>query len=367
MKRTISILGIMVALNAYAADPETRVNVTSLKYVEDQLANRQDKIPAKSGDKAVTPTGTKGAIGERDIKTDLGNEATNQNDTGLTTVETVNTALNDKQASIQKLPTVNVVTYTGTNNNSNATNNYYGRGVVTSTPIYDDTTNTYGNGLVRASTLNSAVQTGVNSALTQVDETGTASNTGTLWRINDLNNVLPTTIYAQPSDTPTNYCYKRVQTDDAHLDARNSCSTTLYDDMTRGDWGVVMSKETGISYPGDTCSGNTCYKEVRGISACVSDTFTGSTYAAIAPDSLSSTLQTAYENGKSGATPSGRRCYCKATNPTIGANTAVSPWVFYITRSSTGDCALSCAYYCAYIVRLHARFRGAIFGGVSAN
>ena len=213
----------------------------------------------------------------------------------------------------------------------------------------------------------SAVQTGVNSALTQVDETGTASNTGTLWRINDLNNVLPTTIYAQPSGTPTSYCYKRVQTDAEHTDARNSCSTTLYSDMTRGDWGVVMPYETGISYPGDTCSGNTCYKEVRGISACVSDTFTDAAFGVMAPDSLSSTLQTAYENGKSGATPSGPLCYCKATNPTIGANTAVSPWVFYRTHGSAGDCALSCAYLCGYHVRNRALFRGAIFGGVNTN
>ena len=367
MKR-ISILAglVIIATGAYGANPETKDIATSQYYVEEQLSNRQDMVPAKTGDKAVTPTGTRGTIGEREIKTDLGNETTNTGDTGLTTIETVNTALNNKQTTLYKQPTVNVLTYTGTNTDSNSTTGYYGSGVATSTPIYDETTNTYGNGLVRAGTLNTAVANAVSSALTQVDETGNASNSGALWRINDLNTVLPITMYAVASDTPTSYCYKRVQTDSDHTDARNSCSTTLYDDFARGDWGVVMPRETGITYSG-TCSGNTCGKEIRGISACTDQTFTGYGYGVMAPDGLSATLQTAYENGQSGGTPSGRYCYCRATEPHIGTTTAASPWVFNITYSSASGCALGCAANCAVYVRFSARFRGAVFGGVNAD
>ena len=96
MKKTMSIIGIMVTTCAFATD-DGREITTSQRYVETQLSNRQDTIPAKTGDKVVTPTSTKGEIGERDIKTTLGNETTNQNDTGITTVGTVKTAVDAKQ------------------------------------------------------------------------------------------------------------------------------------------------------------------------------------------------------------------------------------------------------------------------------
>ena len=175
---------------------------------------------------------------------------------------------------------------------------------------------------------------------------------------------MPTTINAPASDIPINRCYKLVQTDAEHTDIRTSCSTTLYNDMVKGDWGVVMPYETGISYPDNTCTGNTCYKEVRGISACVPDSFTGAAYGIMAPASLSSVLQTAYENGKTGATPSGARCYCKTTNPSIGVNTTVSPWVFFEAKGSAVSCALNCAGNCASNVQSIASFRGTVFGAV---
>lgn len=363
MKR-ISILAglVVIATGAHAADPATRDIATSQYYVEEQLSNRQDMVPAVSGDKAVTPTGTRGTIGEREIKTDLGNETTNTGDTGLTTIETVNTALGNKQVTLYKQPTVNVLTYTGTNIDPNG---YTGVGVATSTPIYDETTNTYGNGLVRAGTLNTAVANAVNDALTQVDENGNASNSGTLWRINDLNTVLPITMYAVASDTPTSYCYKRIQTDSTHTNNRGGCSTTLYDDFARGDWGVVMPRKTWITYNG-TCTGNSCNREIRGISACTDQTFSGYVYGVMAPAGLSATLQTAYENGQSGATPSGKNCYCKATEPHIGTTTAASPWVFRNTCISASACALICTELCVGGIRDNARFRGAVFGGVNA-
>ena len=368
MNKRISMMVVSMAITgasfvAHAANPETRDVATSWKYVDYQLSNRQDKVEAGNTDRAVIyPNSTggdtnhdgAGEIDARDIKTTLGDESTNTADTGLTTVATVNAALDNKQATLYKQPAVNIVTYTGTNTDSNSTNGYYGRGVATTTPIYDDTNNTYGNGLVRAETLNDAVADAVGNALTQVDAG---------WRIGDIGNALPITIYAQPSDIPTSYCYKRVQTDSSHADSQGSCSTALYSTFAKGDWAVVMPKATGITYSG-TCTGNSCGKEIRGISACIT---TAGTYAVMAPSSLSSTLQTAYENGLSGETPSGRQCYCKVTEPHAGASTAVSPWVFADAYGSAGGCALVCAGSCAYGVRYDSRFRGAVFGGVTVQ
>ena len=351
MKRIWIMIGMMVvAGGAYAANPETRDVATSLKYVDYQLSERQDMVPATTGDKAITPTGTKGTIGEREIKTTLGDEATNQNDAGLTTVGTVNTALATKQSKIIKEPTVNIVTRSGSSDDNS----------ITTTPIYDSVKNTYGNGLVRAETLNTAVANAVDDVLTPVDAG---------WMLGTLGTVLPTTMYVQPSDTTTGYCYDNIEEGSYPRTQGGSagCSNTLWATFKNGDWGVTFNRETGISYPGDTCTGTKCYKEVKGISACSASEGSG-IYAVMDPDSISATLQADYEMYRTEGSPRNtdkKHCHCKVTEPQIGAATAVSPWVFYSTVGSAGLCALACANRCAYNVRSYARFRGAVFGGVA--
>ena len=371
MKRIVSIIGIMFTVAAFAAG-EGRDTVTSQQFVDDELSNRQDLVQPKSGDKAMTAPvlpAAKGAIGEREIKTNLGNESTNQSDTALTTVGTVKAAIDTKQAKLYNYPAgVNVVTYTGTENDPNG---YKGAGVTTITPIYDETVNTYGNGLVRAETLNTAVQRGIRRSLSPVAAGFT---------INKIGDVLPTTIYAQASDEPTSYCYKRITEDPSQnlTSPRNSCSKSLHDDMKRGEWAVVMPKATKIKYDGidggcnkSGTGGASCDKEIRGISACSSETFSGMAYAIMAPNEngLWDKLDTAFNRYKESGTPTGeeRRCYCKITDPHSGMETAASPWVFYSAFSTAGACAVGCASNCAYRVPLNSRFRGAVFGAQSVG
>ena len=352
MKKILFLICELFAVTAYATTPDSHSVTTSQKYVEEGLSNRQDTIPTKSGAVAIAPTSTKGTLAERQVKTTLGNETTNQSDTGITTVATVNTARDNKQAKLPAYPAnVNIVTYTGTTSN---TTTHTGPGITVPTPVYDEIKNTYGNGLVRAETLNTAVQRGVSRALTPV---------AAGFQINDIGNVLPVTIYALATDTPTEGCWKRINTDSNHQNEKNICSTALYNDMVRGDWGVVMPKPTGITYSG-TCEGTVCGKEIRGISACID---TSGTQYVIAPDSLSATLQTAYENSRDGTRPSGKYCYCKVVEPHAGVTIAVSPWVLYYATHSYAECEYSCAFYCAAGVLHYSQLRGALFGGVNVN
>ena len=371
MKRVvINLLGIFITTVAFAAGENV---VTSQQFVDDELSNRQDLVQPKSGDKAMTAPvapAAKGAIGEREIKTNLGNEATNQSDTGITTVGTVKAAIDTKQEKLKQYPAgVNVVTYTGTETDPNG---YKGAGVTTITPIYDETVNTYGNGLVRAETLNTAVQRGIQRSLRQVPAG---------FVINKIGDVLPTTIYAQASDTPTSYCYKRITEDPSQnlTSPRNNCSKSLQGDGKRGEWAVVMPKATKIKYDGidggcnkSGTNGASCGKEIRGISACSSETFSGMDFAIMAPNEngLWDKLDTAFNRYKESGEPTGgeRRCYCKITDPHSGiGETAASPWVFRYAYSAAGDCALYCTNACASYVRYTSRFRGAVFGAQSVG
>ena len=344
---------IFVTLVAYATDPDPRSVTTSQKYVEEGLSNRQDTIPVKSGTVAVAPTSTKGTLAERQVKTTLGNESTNQSDTGITTVATVRAAADNKQPKIRSYPTNNIVTYTGTSGGDMASSGYVGQGVITTTPIYDSTKNTYAGGLVHASTLNTAVATAVSRALTPV---------AAGFQINDIGNVLPTTVYVTASDQTSGLCSKQIRPDSSHPDQPGNCSTTMYSSMTRGDWGVTFNRETGISYPGDTCEGTKCYKEIRGISAC---SIHGGSFALMDSTDIYTDLQNEYEASRDGTIPAGGYCHCKLTNPHIGVSDSVSPWVYF--NNLGASCAASCAHACADRVKSNLGIRGAILGAVNPN
>lgn len=79
-KKTIltSIIAAVVTVSAFAAEdptPAQRKTVTSVKYVTDQLATKQNTIPATgtnsatAGTTVVMYTGTAGTIGERALYT----------------------------------------------------------------------------------------------------------------------------------------------------------------------------------------------------------------------------------------------------------------------------------------------------------
>ena len=369
MRKIVIIIGIVFTVAAFAAN-DGRDTVTSQQFVESELSNRQDLVQPKSGDKAMTAPvapAAKGAIGEREIKTNLGNESTNQSDPSLTTVGTVKAAIDTKQDKLKKYPAgVNVVTYTGTQTDNDATAGRRGAGVTTITPIYDETVNTYGNGLVRAETLNTAVQRGIRRSLTQVPAGFT---------INKIGDVLPTTIYASASDTPTSYCYRNIDPTTTP-DSRGICSQSLYGDLKKGEWAVVMPRKTKIKYDGidggcnkNGTGGASCGKEIRGISACLDESFDKAYNGAIVPntDNLWAKLETAYEtyteNGTPTASGTALWCYCKAKDPHIGTT---SPWVL-VRGMGVSECSRHCADGCSNMLMYSSPFRGAVFGAINPN
>ena len=352
MKKIIMLIGMFVVVSAHATNDDV---VNSQMYVDNLVDGLQTNLPAKTSDKVVTYTTTAGTTGERDIKTTLGDESTNQADTGIATVGTVNAAIDSKQdkKQISPLSDVNVITYTGTNNDSN----YYGRGVVVTTPIYDSNVNTFDNGLVRAKTLNDAVIAGVNAEATKI----TTDPKGALWVFNrTAPKVLPTTANLSTTMGVVGFCNFDINDSEATNSSSNvGCSSALVNNMVHGDWGVRFDTNTGITYPeGVTCSGNACGKEVQGISAC-SNIDIGSAAGDIVSSEYDTTLETAYNNCKNGCTlPSSHKvCYCKLTNPSVAA----ARWLRTSRYGSFATCANQCAEQCEANLRLTRRFRAAMF------
>ncbi len=351
MKKLIVCLVMLCATMAYATNDDV---VNSQMYVDNAVGNLQTNLPAKTSDKVVTYTTTAGTTGERDIKTTLGNETTNQADTGIPTIGTVNTAVDGKQNKLNPLNNVNIVTYTGSTASA-----YNGPGIATTTPIYDSTVNTFDNGLVRAKTLNDAVIAGVNAEATKI----TTDPKGALWQFNrTAPKVLPTTANLPANIGGANWCHKNV-IPDQYPDRRGDCSSAMYDNFSRGDWGATFIYNTGITYD-TTCTGSSCGKEVRGISACILSTFNGYGYGVHVPSTetgLITTLNQAYESGKNGDAPNNAHCYCKLSAP------YTSDWVYRNSYAGSYHCSARCAFACASDVALVSGMRGALFGAAPVS
>ena len=349
MKKMIMLIGMFVVVSAHATNDDV---VNSQMYVDNLVDGLQTNLPAKTSDKVVTYTTTAGTTGEREIKTELGNESTNQADTGIPTVGTVKVAVDDKQKKINSLSGENVMTYTSRGGYGG------GAGIVSSTPIYDSTVNTFDNGLVTAKTLNDAVIAGVNAEVTRIN-----TPQGTLWRFNRTPpKVLPTTMNLPTNIDGLGRCHYNITTNAAGSNELR-CSGTTYNSLDRGDFVVSFPFDTGITYTNDTCGGTdnqNCGKEIRGISACT--TMFGSVFRNLAPVSSEhwSTLDTVYENGKTGAIPNGRYCYCKLINPVISG----ARWVNNQSFTDATSCGTSCASACAFAVKFYPNGRASLFGAV---
>ena len=160
----ITIAAVLLT-SAVLADSSS---VTSKKYVDDFMADYQNKIPGSGADKLMIYDDTDG-IGAKQIVSSLGD------DTGATNVPNVGAvkdALDDKQDKFNGTEGY-VMTGMGTNR----------PGEVGEKPIYGTNTN-YSDALVTAEAVNTGVINAVNSSLIRVDENGYPSNTGTLWEIN---------------------------------------------------------------------------------------------------------------------------------------------------------------------------------------
>ncbi|MBO7509164.1 MAG: hypothetical protein J6T57_02725 [Alphaproteobacteria bacterium] len=369
MKKFI-LLVLLVALNAHAdvayqqkvpSESENDI-LTSQEYVDDRVGRSQDLIqPLPAGttvDKiVVAPAVAGGTPGARDIVTDLATGASN----GVPTADAVLDTTNTKNDKINKLNNQNVVTYTGTANNGGA---YNGLGNVTGTPIYSKEMNTYENGLVRASTLNEAVQYAIDHELTRND----SDPQGTLWDVTALTAPapLPVTANLPAADIhATSSCYKLITPTETTHSSRGACTATRWgpDVITpneyshAGDWGVVFDHETGIGADGVVCTGANsanCNKEIRGISACISEHPAGHYTGSPAPSSLWATLDASYNDHKNGEPLSSdaQYCYCKLTAPTVsGTSGTASRWVYHSPHGEGETCANRCPGYCVAAVR----------------
>ena len=377
MKKYILLVSLVV-LNAYADTahqqkvPNESENdiLTSQEYVDDRVGRSQDLFqPLPAGttvDKIVTPPATIGGTpGARDIVTDLTNGASD----GIPTSGTVYTSVGTKNAKIKQLNNQNVVTYTGTNIPADSVST--GIGVITSTPIYSKEMNTYENGLVRASTLNEAVQYAIDHELTRND----SDPQGTLWDVTALTAPapLPVTANLPTVRTLVSRCAKPVSPTEEQPAYRKRCTETRWGPDTAtpneyshaGDWGVVFGHETGIAADGVTCTGANsanCDKEIRGISACISEKpNSNASYGEIVPSSMWSTLDTAYNSHKNGEplASNAKHCYCKLTAPAVvGTNGTASRWVYDYPNNA---CASVCAERCS-LLAVRAQFNYAMFG-----
>ena len=329
-----SIFCGVVIIGVSHADPLK--TVTSQKYVDDTLGDKQAVFVAKDGDKVVTYTGSAGAAGERDVIMDAADGTTGN--TGIMTVDAFEPW--DKQNVVLNIPATNVITATANNGN------------ISSRHIYDTQTNKFVDGLVDAGTVNAAIISAVNNEFTQV-------SAGFL--INDAPMAtLQTTLNLPTKDDGIGSCYKpqnNGQTGNAGATA-NQCTTAQLNGLGRGEW---------ITRFADF--------DVRGASVCSNITPPDSmkydqspegdpryNWGYIASDSNDiSTLESQWTSQTGGGTLSSNEfyCWCKLTLP------AASPWVFYGTYDSASVCALDCAHNCAGLVRTRAWFRGAVFGGVA--
>jgi len=94
MKRII--VAFLLVLNIGIADAADKT-ITSKTYVDNQIATKQDKIPAVDTKTVITHTGTAGEIGEKGIYDSNGNYAEQQ--TSLVTAGDANTGINNALAN----------------------------------------------------------------------------------------------------------------------------------------------------------------------------------------------------------------------------------------------------------------------------
>lgn len=174
-KSKILLFGVVVsvfAFDAFAA-PLGRV-ITTKEYVDDAVAEKQDKLSGTSG-YAVTYGASAGATDQRQIVTSLG---TSTSATTLPTTGAVVAGLNGKQAILNG-PANSVITYTGTSGGTSS------QGVYQASGSYNSQTNS----LAEAAHVNTAVANAFNAHLTcrTYDTSGIqTSEHCLLWDVNNL-------------------------------------------------------------------------------------------------------------------------------------------------------------------------------------
>lgn len=303
MKRIFYILGLVVSMPALA-DP---VTITSKDYVDDLMDTKQDKFPALNTNTIVIYGDTDGAIGQQPIVTTLGSDttATTSPTTGAV-LKGINTKQNTVNATAGR-----VMRTTGT------------AGTLGIKTVYNAPLG-YPTSLVTAETVNSAVTTAANNALTCVD------NDCLLLQLNTSN--LPKLNVFLINDTGsggTAYCYRRLDGAQGHFanipshTPNGGCDIETLEylgavDNKSGKWATEYS-----------------YGKVLGISVC--SELTGSKPATDEQTAiLDEDFATQTGNGEIQSTQS--NCWCKMTSP------EESRWVPF--SLSYSGCARNCAATC---------------------
>ena len=311
---------------------------TSQSYVDSRVSALQPQFNGLGADKLMTYGTTDGAVGSRDIVTELGTSTTANS---VPTMGAILTGLNTKQPMMFGRSGY-VVENVGTS------------GVLQDKPIYS-VTNNYENALVDASTLNSAVIDAVNSELIRVDETGEPNANGTLWKLNDvehltfLNTNGGSMAGLNVNTNGTSTCYRRLSdhySDNGYCNAA-TLSTLGATGSKSGLWGAVMP-----------------YGDIVGKSVCST---TGELYATAVTDAQESALTSEF-NAQSGVGESALSshqyaCWCKMES--INGEPAVSRWVYSKTFVTSSLCAADCVTSCASAVSNGTDFRTALFGAVA--
>ena len=330
-----SILCGVVIIGASHADPLK--TVTSQKYVDDTLGDKQAIFTTKDSDKIVTYTGSAGVAGERDVIMDSTDVTTGN--TGVMTVNAFEPW--DKQDVVLNIPATNVITATANN------------GDISSRHIYDTQTNKFVDGLVDAGTVNAAIINAVNNEFTQV-------SAGFL--INDAPMAtLQTTLNLPTKDNGIGTCYKRQNNGQTGNEGEtaNQCTTAQLNGLGRGEW---ITRFADFDVRGaSVCSNIIPPDSMKHDQSPEGEPYYNMGYIASDSNDIS-TLESQWTSQTGGGTLASNEfyCWCKLTSP------AASPWVFDSSFfGSASDCAIRCANACAYDVDSIAAFRGAVFGSVA--
>lgn len=314
--------------------------VSAKSYTDAQLSTRQNAFTGSATDKLILFSDTTdGAYGERDIVTSLGSRDASTGQYPAT----------DTASTANEVPTRGAIytglvykqsTVTGTagyvakyDSNARMTGN--------KKPIYNSTTAAYGNALIEADTLNTAIADAVNSEFTQVDETGTSSSSGGLWRINSVNDLNKLTyIYLDSGVNGTGSCYKNSFYSSGGIGANDGCDATYYDNLNPGQWRVI--------FPDYNVDGNIVCSRVAPSGATMGEIYPG--YQTPITGDYNQWVELRYKNNKIY-----KHCYCRMTGP-MG-----SSWVYINTYMDYDECDSNCASVCSNYVSTNFAFRSAMF------
>ena len=307
-----------ITLTAQWVDAVSAKTPTSQSYVDSKMNALQPQFSGLGANKLMTYGTTDGAVGSRDIVTELGTSTTANS---VPTRGAINTALNTKQ------PTMNgtagyVATNTGT------------PGVLGEKAIYGGVTKV-ADALVDAQTLNTAVINAVNSELIQVDAG---------WRINTVDNLRLLVIAPEyEEEDGTSICYRNFD----GYGENGTCSATTLNTLgasgnKSGRWGAVFS-----------------YGDIVGRSVCsaIEGDDTGDVATSAQNDVMNAEFSAQSGTGYSAIGENQYNCWCKIES-IGGAPVTSSSWVY----SNNDYCEEHCADNCAQYVRNMSSFRGYLFG-----